>query len=146
MKKILILQGPNLNLLGKREPTVYGSESLDDIHTHLQATAQSLALSLQFFQSNHEGELISRVQTLLDPAHRVDWIVINPAAYTHTSVGLRDALLAVNIPFIEVHLSNVHARESFRHVSYFSDVAKGVILGMGSFGYTAALQYIAQAR
>lgn len=142
MKSVLILQGPNLNLLGKREPHLYGSHTLESIHTDLQNIAQPLDLSLSFFQSNAEAELIGRVHKIFDES--VDWIVINPAALTHTSIALRDALLAVNRPFVEVHLSNVFAREAFRHHSYFSDQARGVIVGLGHFGYTAALQFIAQ--
>lgn len=143
MKSVLILQGPNLNLLGKREPEIYGTETLADIHERLQREAAALSLSLSCFQSNHEGVLIERVQKLLD--ERVDWVVINPAAFTHTSVALRDALLAVKVPFVEVHLSNVYAREPFRRHSYFSDQARGVIIGLGSFGYTCALRFIANA-
>lgn len=141
MKSVLILQGPNLNLLGRREPDVYGKETLEDIHMRLSIEADALSINLDFYQSNHEGDLIDRVQLLMND--RVDWVIINPAAFTHTSVALRDALLAVNIPYIEVHLSNVHTREVFRHHSYFSDRARGVIVGLGSFGYTTALRFIA---
>lgn len=137
MSTILVLHGPNLNMLGSREPEIYGSETLADINQRLQNTATELSHHLQTLQSNAEYELIDRVH---DAKHEgVDFIIINPAAFTHTSVALRDALLAVEIPFIEVHLSNVHSREAFRHHSYFSDVAVGVICGLGSQGYDLAL-------
>ena len=137
MSTILVLHGPNLNMLGSREPEIYGSETLADINQRLQNTATELGHHLQTLQSNAEYELIDRVH---DAKHEgVDFIIINPAAFTHTSVALRDALLAVEIPFIEVHLSNVHSREAFRHHSYFSDVAVGVICGLGSQGYDLAL-------
>ena len=138
MATILVLNGPNLNLLGTREPAIYGSETLADIHQRLTEQAQSLGHHLLTLQSNAEYELIDRIHEAR--LEEVDFIIINPAAFTHTSVALRDALLAVAIPFIEVHLSNVHARESFRHHSYFSDVALGVICGLGSQGYDFALQ------
>jgi 3-dehydroquinate dehydratase II len=138
MATILVLHGPNLNMLGSREPEIYGSETLNDINQRLQSTASELGHHLQTLQSNAEYELIDRVHDAR--LEEVDFIIINPAAYTHTSVALRDALLAVEIPFIEVHLSNVHAREKFRHHSYFSDVAVGVICGLGSQGYDLALQ------
>ena len=138
MAKLLILNGPNLNLLGTREPTVYGSTTLDDIRCCCEALAQTLGHELLFFQSNAEHELVERIH--LAYRERVDFIVINPAAYTHTSIALRDALLAVGIPFIEVHLSNVFAREPFRHRSYLSDVAVGVISGLGAQGYELAIQ------
>lgn len=137
MANILILNGPNLNLLGLREPDIYGSASLEDIHTHLRATAVELGHVLQTFQSNAEHMLIDRIH---QAQGQVDFIIINPAAFTHTSIALRDALVAVKIPFIEIHLSNIHARESFRHHSYFSDIAVGVISGLGSLGYELALQ------
>lgn len=137
MASILVLHGPNLNLLGTREPEIYGSETLDDINTRLSNTAKVLNTDLFTLQSNAEHELIDRIhQARLDDTQ---FIIINPAAFTHTSVAIRDALLAVDIPFIEVHLSNVHSRETFRHHSYFSDVALGVICGLGSLGYDAAL-------
>jgi 3-dehydroquinate dehydratase-2 len=136
--RILVLQGPNLNLLGRREPGVYGRATLADIHDAMEARARAAAVRLETFQSNSEGELINRVQAAA--AEGVEFIIINPAAYTHTSVALRDALAAVAIPFIEVHLSNVHAREEFRHHSYFSDVAVGVIAGLGAQGYQLALE------
>lgn len=133
---VLVLNGPNLNMLGKREPEIYGKQTLSDIIEGLNGTANELAIQVQDFQSNAEHELIERIHA----AHqKVDFIIINPAAFTHTSVALRDALLSVNIPFIEVHLSNVHAREPFREHSYLSDVAVGVICGLGAQGYTFAL-------
>lgn len=138
MSAILVLNGPNLNLLGTREPDIYGSETLNDIHQRLNSLAASLGLSLDTFQSNAEHALIDRIHQARD--ERIDFILFNPGAFTHTSVALRDALLGVDIPFIELHLSNVHARESFRQHSYFSDIARGVICGLGSFGYDAALQ------
>lgn len=133
---ILLLNGPNLNMLGQREPDKYGSQTLQDIVDDLQAQAVSSDVQLTHFQSNAESALIECIH---DAMGKVDAIIINPAAFTHTSVALRDALLSVNIPFIEVHLSNVHAREPFRHHSYFSDVAAGVIVGMGAIGYSLAL-------
>ena len=138
MAKLLILNGPNLNLLGSREPAVYGSTTLDDIRRGCAALAQPLGHELLFFQSNAEHELVERIQQAY--RERVDFIVINPAAYTHTSIALRDVLLAVDIPFIEVHLSNVFARDSFRHHSYLSDIAVGVISGLGVQGYELAIQ------
>jgi len=133
---VLLLNGPNLNMLGKREPEIYGSASLADIVTNLGKEANERSITLTHLQSNAEFELIDAIHQ----AHnKVDFIIINPAAFTHTSVALRDALLSVNIPFIEVHLSNVHAREKFRHHSYLSDVAVGVICGLGTKGYIFAL-------
>ncbi|MBU6493706.1 MAG: type II 3-dehydroquinate dehydratase [Burkholderiales bacterium] len=137
--RILVLHGPNLNLLGTREPGVYGHTTLADIERALQIQAQSASVTLESFQSNHEGALVDRIQAA--GADKVDYIIINPAAYTHTSVALRDALAAVGIPFVEVHLSNVHRRESFRHHSYFSDLAEGVICGLGWHGYGYALDF-----
>ena len=135
--QILVLHGPNLNLLGTREPQVYGSTTLDQINAELEKIAADAGAKLAAFQSNHEGALIDRVQAArLDGTH---FIVINPGAFTHTSVALRDALAGVAIPFIEVHLSNVHRREPFRHHSYFSDLAEGVIVGLGADGYRLAL-------
>jgi len=133
---ILLLNGPNLNMLGQREPDKYGSQTLQDIVDDLSAQATSSGVSLRHFQSNAEHALIDCIH---DAKGKVDAIIINPAAFTHTSVALRDALLSVNIPFIEVHLSNVHGREPFRHHSYFSDVAAGVIVGLGPLGYSLAL-------
>lgn len=137
-KRILILHGPNLNLLGTREPQVYGRERLADIDRRLQLSGRKAGAEVEAFQSNAEGDLVNRVHRA--KVEKVDFIVINPAAYTHTSVALRDALAAVAIPFIEVHLSNVHAREPFRHRSYFSDIAVGVVCGLGSLGYDFALE------
>lgn len=137
MASILVLHGPNLNLLGTREPETYGATTLDDINSALQAQAHDGGHHLLTLQSNAEYELIERIQQA--PAEGIDFILINPAAFTHTSVALRDALLAVNIPFIEIHLSNVHRREAFRQHSYFSDIATGVIVGLGADGYRLAL-------
>jgi len=138
MAKILVLHGPNLNLLGTREPEVYGSTTLADINQELSQQAQRAGHDLDSFQSNAEFELIERIHKA--QVEGVAFIIINPAAFTHTSVAIRDALLGVAIPFIEVHLSNVHAREAFRHHSYFSDKAVGVICGLGAQGYQFALQ------
>ena len=138
MASILVLHGPNLNLLGTREPEIYGSQTLEDINQHLVQLAQNQGHHLQYLQSNAEYELIERIHDARSEG--IDFILINPAAFTHTSVAIRDAILGVSIPFIEVHLSNVHAREAFRHHSYFSDVAVGVICGLGAQGYEFALQ------
>ena len=135
-RRILLLNGPNLNLLGKREPGIYGAATLDDIVSRLQQVAAEQDVQLQHLQSNAEFELIDAIHKAMGTQ---DFILINPAAFTHTSVALRDALLGVAIPFIEIHLSNVHAREPFRHHSYLSDVAKGVICGLGADGYEFAL-------
>jgi len=134
---LLLLNGPNLNLLGTREPDIYGQQTLSEIVADLSARASQLGLTLQAFQSNAEHELVDRVQRAR--ADGVAFILINPAAFTHTSVALRDALAAVAIPFIEIHLSNPHAREPFRHVSYFTDLAVGVVAGFGPLGYGLAL-------
>lgn len=147
MATILVLHGPNLNLLGEREPEIYGQTTLNDINQLLQQQARDKGHHLLYVQSNAEYELVERVQ---DARHEgVNFILINPAAFTHTSVALRDALAAVAIPFIEVHLSNVHARETFRQHSYFSDIAQGVICGLGPQGYElglqAALRYLEQS-
>ncbi len=136
MPNILVLHGPNLNMLGTREPSIYGTETLEDINKRLQKLSEKQTISLDYFQSNAEHLLIDRVH---QAKNATDFIIINPAAFTHTSIALRDALLAVDIPFIEVHLSNVHSRETFRHHSYFSDIALGVICGLGSAGYDFAL-------
>jgi 3-dehydroquinate dehydratase II len=136
--RILILNGPNLNLLGTREPAQYGIATLEDISNRLAEVADRQGVGLVSFQSNAEHELIGRIHAA--PEDGINFIIINPAAFTHTSVGLRDALLAVGIPFIEVHLSNVHAREEFRRHSYFSDVAVGVISGLGPIVYELALR------
>ena len=138
--RILVVHGPNLNLLGTREPDHYGHVTLADINLALARLAEGASVDLESFQSNHEGALIERIHAAREQG--VGAIIINPAAYTHTSVALRDALAAVAIPFIEVHLSNVHAREPFRHHSYFSDLALGVISGLGHEGYLLALEYL----
>ena len=138
--RILAIHGPNLNLLGTREPEHYGSVTLADINVALARMAENAGVDFEAFQSNHEGALIERIHAARDQGVRA--IIINPAAYTHTSVALRDALAAVAIPFVEVHLSNVHAREPFRHHSYFSDLAIGVICGLGHEGYRLALEYL----
>lgn len=138
MANLLVLHGPNLNLLGKRETKHYGTTSLHAINAHLITTGNHLGHGIHCLQSNAEYELIDRIHSA---AHdETDFIIFNPAAFTHTSIALRDALLGVNIPFIEVHLSNIHARETFRQRSYFSDIAIGVISGFGAYGYELALQ------
>jgi len=142
LKKILVLHGPNLNLLGGREPEIYGRETLEDINRRLITRGKAAGATVTCFQSNQEGALIDRVQQ--SKTEQVTSIIINPAGFTHTSVALRDALAVVAIPFIEVHLSNIHAREPFRHHSYFSDQAVGTICGLGSRGYELALQFILQ--
>lgn len=138
---MLVIHGPNLNLLGGREPHLYGGMTLEQINAMLRRLAAELGVELEVFQSNHEGEIVERIQAARG---RVGFIVINPAAYTHTSVAIRDALLAVDIPFIEVHLSNVFAREPFRRRSLLSDVARGVISGLGHRGYLLALRAAAE--
>ena len=138
-KHLLLLNGPNLNLLGTREPGIYGATTLAEIEQRLQKRAAAAGVSLTAFQSNAEAALVDRVQQA--GRDGVDFILINPAAFTHTSVALRDALAAVAIPFVEIHLSNVFARESFRRESYFSDIAVGVISGLGAAGYELALEY-----
>lgn len=138
MKHILVINGANLNLLGTREPHIYGAETLDDVATHLQTVGAELAVKVSHFQHNCEGDIVTRIQAA---RHDVDYIIINAGAYTHTSVAIRDALAAVAIPFVEVHISNVHAREAFRHHSYLSDKAVGVIVGLGTYGYEAALRF-----
>lgn len=147
MASILVLNGPNLNLLGSREPEIYGAQTLDDVNNLLISQAQQQGHHLLTLQSNAEYELIERIHEARNEG--IDFIIINPAAFTHTSVALRDALLGVNIPFIEVHISNVHAREAFRSHSYLSDVAVGVICGLGTQGYelalTAALSQLTKA-
>ena len=144
VQKMLVIHGPNLNLLGMREPEIYGSETLQDINRNLTRIAEKAAVEIVFFQSNAESALIERIQQTMTDS--TDFIVINPAAYTHTSVALRDALAAVRLPFIEIHLSNVFSRETFRHHSYFSDIAIGVISGLGSKGYELALEYALTVR
>ncbi|SDW88257.1 type II 3-dehydroquinate dehydratase [Nitrosomonas communis] len=138
-KNILVIHGPNLNLLGKREPEIYGKTTLDDINRKLSAISRAAEVRLDTFQSNNEGELINRVQQAMDD--ETDFIIINPAGLTHTSIALRDALAATGVPFIEIHLSNIYAREVFRHKSYFSDLAIGVISGLGAKGYELALLF-----
>jgi len=139
LRNVLVLHGPNLNLLGTREPEVYGATTLADINAALTERAQARGVTLAHFQSNHEGALVDRIHAA--KGEGVEFIIINPAAYTHTSVALRDALAGVVIPYIEVHLSNVHRREPFRHHSYLADQAVGVICGLGWRGYIAALDY-----
>lgn len=138
-ENILVLHGPNLNLLGTREPEVYGNVTLEEINRSLALLAEEAGVKLNTFQSNAEGELIDRIQTAIGDG--IEFVIINPAAYTHTSVALRDALAATRLPFIEVHLSNIFAREPFRSKSYFSDLAVGVICGLGAEGYVLALKY-----
>jgi 3-dehydroquinate dehydratase-2 len=137
---ILLINGPNLNLLGTREPHIYGSTTLSDVVSSCTSHATSLGASLKAFQSNHEGAIIDEIQA---GRGRFDGIIINPGGFTHTSVVIRDALLAVDIPFIELHVSNVHAREPWRHHSYFSDKAVAVIVGMGTHGYKVAVEHVA---
>lgn len=142
-KSILVLHGPNLNLLGEREPEHYGKQTLEDINQVLKTMASAKAIKLETMQSNSEGDLVNKIQSL--HKDKIDFLIINPAAYTHTSVAMRDALSAVKVPFIEVHLSNVYAREPFRHHSYFSDIAVAVISGLGADGYIAALNFAINA-
>ena len=142
-KSILVLHGPNLNLLGEREPQHYGKQTLEDIDQALKTIASAKSIKLETMQSNSEGDLVNKIQSLHND--KVDFLIINPAAYTHTSVAMRDALSAVKVPFIEVHLSNVYAREPFRHHSYFSDIAVAVISGLGADGYIAALNFAINA-
>ncbi|MSQ04561.1 MAG: type II 3-dehydroquinate dehydratase [Nitrosomonadaceae bacterium] len=143
-KNILVIHGPNLNLLGTREPEIYGNMTLDEINRTLIKIATDAGAKLASFQSNSETELISRIHQAIED--KTDFIIINPAAYTHSSIALRDALAAVKLPFIEVHLSNIFARESFRQKSYFSDLALGVISGLGNKGYELALEYVLKMR
>lgn len=138
---ILLINGPNLNLLGTREPHIYGHETLQDVENAAQKHCSGLNLEISTFQSNHEGHIIDRIH---EARGKCDYIIINPGGLTHTSVALRDALGGVAIPFIEVHISNVHAREEFRHKSFLSDKAVAVICGLGTFGYSAAIEYIAK--
>ncbi|NHC60425.1 type II 3-dehydroquinate dehydratase [Paenalcaligenes suwonensis] len=138
-QNILVLHGPNLNLLGMREPDIYGRQTLADINSHLTDVATGMGAQCHVFQSNHEGVLVDRIQAAA--GEHIDYIIINAGAYTHTSVAIRDALAAVSIPFVEVHLSNVYQREAFRHHSYLSAMAKGVIVGLGAYGYEAALRF-----
>ena len=142
--KILLLNGPNLNLLGTREPQTYGATTLAELEASMTALAAAAGATLRCFQSNHEGALVDRIHAARDEA--IDAIIINPAAYTHTSVALRDALAGVAIPFVEVHISNVHAREPFRHHSYLSGIAAGVLAGFGVDGYRMALEHLLRTR
>jgi 3-dehydroquinate dehydratase II len=142
--RILVLHGPNLNSLGSREPEIYGRQTLDGINERLKELGEQGGADLEFFQSNHEGVLIDRVHEA--KMQGTSWIIINPGGLTHTSVALRDALAAAAIPFIEVHLSNIYAREPFRQRSFFSDLATGTISGLGSRGYELALQFAMQSR
>lgn len=137
MANLLLINGPNLNLLGVREPGHYGNSSLSAIEENLSNNAEQLGHTLACYQNNIEGEIVNRIHQAMQ--EQVDFILINPGAYTHTSVAIRDALLGVAIPFIEIHLSNVHQREAFRHHSYFSDIAEGTIVGLGAYGYELAL-------
>lgn len=155
-RRILLINGPNLNLLGTREPHIYGSTTLSDVVSTAQAQASTLDIALETFQSNHEGAIVDRIQAAAGfgpgappassppPRDRVSAIIINPGAYTHTSAAIRDALLGVGIPFVEVHVSNVHAREAWRRHSYFSDKAVAVVAGLGVYGYAAALEFVAR--
>jgi 3-dehydroquinate dehydratase-2 len=155
-RHILLINGPNLNLLGKREPHIYGATTLADVEAQARTQAASLGISLSTFQSNHEGAIVDRIQEAAgwgpnassspssDGEEKVSAIIINPGALTHTSVAIRDALLGVAIPFVEVHVSNVHAREAFRKHSHLSDKAVAVICGMGVYGYTAAVEFAAK--
>ena len=136
VKNLTVIHGPNLNLLGKREPQHYGSVSLEEINSQLSSKAENANVSIEIFQSNSESDIVSKIQNL-----KSDFIIINPAAFTHSSVSIRDALSAMKIPFIEVHLSNVFSREAFRKESFFSDLAVGVISGLGAEGYLAAFNY-----
>ena len=137
MASLLLINGPNLNLLGSREPGVYGETNLSDVESRLTSLAQKQGHELQCFQSNAEHEIVDRIQQAA--GDKADFILLNPGAFTHTSIAIRDALLAVSIPFIEIHLSNVFAREEFRHNSYFSDIAAGCLFGLGAYGYELAL-------
>ena len=140
--KILVLNGPNLNLLGTREPEVYGTDSLEDIENSLQSLASKNSMNIDFYQSNSENELIEKLHKAKQDS--VDYIIINPGAFTHTSIALRDAFLGIDIPFIEVHISNIYSREEFRKKSYLSDISKGLITGLGVAGYEFALLSILQ--
>jgi 3-dehydroquinate dehydratase-2 len=137
MASLLLINGPNLNLLGSREPGVYGATSLEDVEARLSELAGEMGHGIDAFQSNAEHEIVDRIQQAKTDG--VDYILLNPGAFTHTSIAMRDALLAVEIPFVEIHLSNVFAREDFRHVSYFSDIAAGCIFGLGAYGYELAM-------
>ena len=140
--KLLLINGPNLNLLGTREPHIYGHETLTDVESSCTSLAKTNNASLVSFQSNHEGAIIDRIHS--GKPDGIDYIIINAGAYTHTSIGIRDALVGVGIKFIEIHITNVHARETFRHHSYLSEKAVAVICGLGTYGYTAAINYCLQ--
>lgn len=140
--KVLVLQGPNLNMLGRRETGVYGDRTLEDVHDQLREEAARLGISIGFLQSNHEGVLIDAIHRA--PMDSVDGILINPGGLTHTSVALRDALASVQLPFVEIHISNVHAREEFRHHSYLNAIASGIIVGFGIYGYVLGLSGLVQ--
>lgn len=140
-KSILLINGPNLNLLGTREPHLYGSTTLDDVIEAASKQTKDLGIDLQTFQSNHEGAIIDRIQAARG---KCQFAIVNPGGLTHTSVALRDALLGVEMPFVEIHVSNIHAREPWRNHSYLSDKAVGVICGLGTYGYTAAIEFVAQ--
>lgn len=140
-QRILLINGPNLNLLGTREPQIYGSATLNDVVSQAKTQAARLSIQIEAFQSNHEGAIVDRIQAARGEN---DGIIINPGAFTHTSVAIRDALLGVGIPFVEIHVSNVHAREQWRRHSYLSDKAQAVICGLGVFGYTAAIEFAAR--
>lgn len=140
-KRILVIHGPNLNMLGQREPDHYGNRTLDDINRSLSAKAVELDLQVSTFQSNHEGELVETIQAAVG---QIQGLIINPAAYTHTSVAIRDAVLLLDVPIIEVHLSNIHKREAFRHRSYIADIATAQISGLGASGYLFAMEGLAQ--
>lgn len=139
--KILVIHGPNLNMLGKREPEIYGSMTLDDINAGLKTLGQNLGLDVETFQSNHEGAIVDKIQ---DAFEKCSAVIINPAAYTHTSVAIRDALLLLDVPIIEIHLSNIYKREEFRHKSYVSDIATAQLAGFGARGYNMALEALAE--
>jgi len=141
-KTVLVINGPNLNLLGTREPQLYGHETLDDVETAGKEQARQLSAEIDFFQSNWEGAIVDKIQEARTDG--TDGIVINPGGFTHTSVAIRDALLGVSIPFIELHVANIHAREEWRHHSYFSDKAKAIIVGCGAAGYQYAIQHVVE--
>lgn len=140
-KSVLLINGPNLNLLGTREPHIYGSTTLEDVVTNVTAQARSLGVHLSSFQSNNEGAIVNRIHKARND---FDAVIINAGAYTHTSVAIRDALSGIDVPFVEVHITNVHSREPFRHHSYLSDKATAVICGLGVYGYTASLEFLAR--
>ncbi|KAM6534149.1 Catabolic 3-dehydroquinase 2 [Fusarium falciforme] len=140
-RRLLLINGPNLNLLGTREPHIYGSTTLQDVETQAKAQAKELSASIDTFQANSEGAIVDRIHAARG---EIDAVIINAGAYTHTSVAIRDALTGVDIPFVEVHITNVHTREAFRHQSFLCDKAEAVICGLGVFGYTAAIEYAAK--